>query len=473
MKTKDKNTQIKVSNKQYIALDINLSGVNSIAFIGNLNGFFGNYNITINKPNMPVELDIFNINIETAKYIPIIADFLTKNKNNVIVVIANKETCEYFQNMFTYIKYKFYKFKNNQIKYKVINNDNEYINFLNSLDNDMKFDYIIQNPPYSGSLHLDFLKKGYELLSDKGKMVIIEPATWLINVRKNGKAKLYDEIKKMLGKHVYKVVIENLNKQFDTALYVPFSVTYIDNKNEYSEIDFCCCGEHKIVNNLYDCNMIGDYNMIWSILNKIKSYGEKIGTMKGHIYKEGKTKVDENTWFCKYADIIGHGGVSDNDIRYNWDSQYFTKYNLFLYTAIYAAIVPGIALSNKPINSIKAWPAGKSPIYTDKIGYNIYGTKKELENWIYFIFNNKLPLFLNLLLTIDQHNNSKDVLCWLTDKQYTDEEIYQILNISKEEQKFIDRTIKKYERHSPWFKRYMCGPDSVSDEEVQKFIDSL
>ena len=54
------------------------------------------------------------------------------------------------------------------------------------------------NPPYDGDLHLSFLKMGCNVLSDTGKMVIVEPATWLINIRKNGKAKTYDEIKKRI-----------------------------------------------------------------------------------------------------------------------------------------------------------------------------------------------------------------------------------------------------------------------------------
>lgn len=77
---------------------------------------------------------------------------------------------------------------------------------------EMKFDCIIQNPPYKGSLHLDFLEKGLDLLAENGKMVIIEPATWLINVRKNGKAPKYDAIKKRIDGHVESVAIENLNK---------------------------------------------------------------------------------------------------------------------------------------------------------------------------------------------------------------------------------------------------------------------
>ena len=125
-------------------------------------------------------------------------------------------------------------------------------------------------------------------------------------------------------------------------------------------------------------------------------------------------------------------------------------------------------ISNKPLCK---FDRGKH--LTDKVADCLYGTKQELENWKHFVFNNKIPLFTSIVLVIDQNNTCKDVLCWLTDKQYTDSEIYQLLGITEDEQKFIDKTIKKYERHSPWFKRYMCGKDSVSNEEVQKFIDSL
>ena len=92
----------------------------------------------------------------------------------------------------------------------------------------MKFDMISQNPPYKGSLHLEFFKLGLNVLSENGKMVIIEPATWLINVRRNGKATLYDEIKEKIKGHVESVVIENLNPEFDTRLYTPFSTVTID-----------------------------------------------------------------------------------------------------------------------------------------------------------------------------------------------------------------------------------------------------
>jgi len=47
----------------------------------------------------------------------------------------------------------------------------------------MKFDYIIQNPPYLKTLHIDCFNKGLDILKEDGKMTIIEPATWLIDVR--------------------------------------------------------------------------------------------------------------------------------------------------------------------------------------------------------------------------------------------------------------------------------------------------
>ena len=82
-------------------------------------------------------------------------------------------------------------------------------------------------------------------------------------------------------------------------------------------------------------------------------------------------------------------------------------------------------------------------------------------------------IFICLALTIDQNNHLKDFLPFLVKKKYTDEEINEMFGFTDEEIALIDRTIKKYERNSPWFKRYMCGPDSVSDEEVNNFINNL
>ena len=330
--------------------------------------------------------------------------------------------------------------------------------------------YCIQNPPYKKSLHLNFLEMGLELINKfNGKMVIIEPATWLINVRKNGKAKRYDVIKERINGHIESVVIENLNKEFNTGLYVPFAITTIDMSNTFDTIDYTCCGDHKVVKSVYDCNLVGSYNTIWSIFEKVQSFGDM---MKTHITKEDKGRA---YWYIKYADIISLGGCASttNTVGISYETgkslwnemcngNYCTQYSVTAY--------------HRTLNNIKNTPhysLDRGQNLTKKIADNIYGTKAELENWKHFIFNNKLPLFLNIVLTIDQHNNSKDFLPWLADKKYTDDEINKLFGFTDDEIKLIDSTIKKYEKNSPWFKRYMCGKDCATDGEITEYIKKI
>lgn len=326
----------------------------------------------------------------------------------------------------------------------------------------MQFNYIVQNPPYSGSLHLTFFEKSLGLLKDDGEMTIIEPATWLINVRKNGKAKIYDNIKKLVKGHVKSVRIENLNNEFQTNCFVPFSITKINMAKEYSEIEYTCCGANTVVNDLNECNLIGSYDLIWSILNKVQKYGDM---MLDHIY-DNKSVVGNNTWYASIRKkIIGHGGISDNLARYSWDSQYLGKYNLFLYHAYLGTMSIRENFSQSPIPIIKSWSSKHTePTYKEgTIADNIYGSKEELDNLKYNLLNTKFMPFINLVLNIDQHNNSLPYIPWLVDKIYTDDEINELFDFTEDEINLIDKTLKKFERHSLWFKRYMCGP-SVTDE---------
>ena len=119
-----------------------------------------------------------------------------------------------------------------------------------------KFDFIVQNPPYNKSLHLDFFNKGLDLLSDTGKMVIIEPSTWLIELRQNiakkksSQMKKYIALKERIKGHVNKIIVENFNNEFNVGLYVPCSITYIDKSKEYKQIEYLNCGIKKYVNSL-------------------------------------------------------------------------------------------------------------------------------------------------------------------------------------------------------------------------------
>ena len=77
-------------------------------------------------------------------------------------------------------------------------------------------------------------------------------------------------------------------------------------------------------------------------------------------------------------------------------------------------------------------------------------------------------------MTIDQNNNSKNYVPWIVDKKYSDEEIYKKLDLNQEEIDLIDKTIKKYEINSPWFKRYINGKtEDVNDQVIKEFIKNI
>jgi hypothetical protein len=239
----------------------------------------------------------------------------------------------------------------------------------------------------------------------------------------------------------------------------------------YDTIEYLCCGEYKVINNLYDCNLIGSYDLIWSILKKVQKYGDM---MKNHEYKE-KTAIDNNTWYTKYVNISCSGCSMSAPTGHSYESdvEYSDCLNNFnflnSYTSGYSTKFNDI-FSSIPKSVKRGSTKGE---LSDKNAYCLYGTKSELENWKHFVFNNKLPLFINIVMNIDQHNNSLPYMPWLVDKIYTDDEINKMFDFTEDEINLIDKTLKKFERHSLWFKRYVCGPSSLSDEDVQKYGDMM
>lgn len=348
------------------------------------------------------------------------------------------------------------------------------------MKNKKKYDIILMNPPYKKSLHLDFFNKGLDLLAETGKMVIIEPSTWLIDLRQNiaekksSQMKKYITLKERIKGHLNKIIIENYNKEFNVGLYVPYSITYIDNAKTFDEIEFINYGVKKYVNSLDNCNLIGNNDLIKSIFDKIKFYDK----IKNHICNK---IINKDIYYCKYSDILSVIGCvmsgkttgSLPKVMYNSNTYWRLTKNGSIING-YISSLYHTGDDNYISNTIHhAKKPGASKEYKNIPTCNIYGTKEELENWKYYVFNNSLPLFINICMTIDQHNNSLPYVPWIVDKKYTNEEIYKLFNFTKDEIELIENTIKRYERNSPWFKRYMCGPSSASDEEVQKFIDEL
>ena len=380
--------------------------------------------------------------------------------NSIVYIFDTKLVNFYTKNIYI---------KNIQI-YTVNIKEDDFEDFAVKLKNMPKFDFIIQNPPYNKSLHLNFFNKGLDLLSDTGKMVIIEPSTWLIELRQNitekksSQMKKYIALKERIKGHVSKVIIENFNNEFSVGLYVPCSITYIDKSKEYKQIEYSNCGIKKYINSLCNCNLIGNYEIIKSIFEKLNNYDKVIN----HICHENKQ--DKNIYYAKCLAILGRSFCGDP----RWSDVWFIN-DLYAQPTYWQTFDTRMEtpISKTPHCALKNGYHYDNPVYTNKITTNIYGTLDELTNLQHNIYNTKLFPFINICLTIDQNNTSLPYVPWIVDKKYTDKEIYDMFGFTNEEIKLIETTIKKYERYSPWFKRYMCGPSSVSDEEVQKFINEL
>ena len=330
-----------------------------------------------------------------------------------------------------------------------------------------KFDYIIQNPPYNKNLHIQFFNKGLDILSDTGKMTIIEPATWLMNLRQNSPNvnKLFSPLKERVKGRVEKIVIENLNGEFGTVTTVPFSITHINNAYN-GQTDFTLFGTNQTID-FDNCSHILHNDLVYSILHKI----EKCDKVCSHL-----TDSEEGYYYIGKCDVVsafneffgGKGNRFTSDVRY-FDIKNKQFHGYYISTLI--RYNDGI-YDSLPFKTTRASRPNK-PVYSDKPAECVYGSYEEMTNYRHYVLNNTLPLFINICMTINQNNNSLKYVPWLVDKQYTDQEIYEMFHFTEQEINLIEKTIRKYERSSPFFKRAMCGPKSVSDQEVQKFCDEL
>lgn len=306
------------------------------------------------------------------------------------------------------------------------------------------------NPPFSGSTHLDFLEK-ITGLSDK--IVIVEPGQWLVQLKSNSKYtkpnSVSDNIKKKIDGHIKSIELANLNKQFNIANKTVCSITAIDFTKTYKEIEFVCCGEKRTVESVYDCNLIGTNDTIKSILNKCKSYSDH---MIDHCVNLKNIEKYENKgyWFLPYANYMinnigsGYGKLTQKLNTSGVYGRIDTKNGSFLDSYLK---VLSLDQNNESIkNSISIGTKNNNP------KDSVYGTKEELENWNWYAYNNKLPLFINICLTIDEHNNSREYVPWIVDKHYTDDEIYDILKITDNEQDLIDKTIQNFDINSEFGK---------------------
>lgn len=304
----------------------------------------------------------------------------------------------------------------------------------------MKFDCIIMNPPYGSrknksiTLHDDITNKALELLNPNGKCISLMPIT-LIKSSHDRKKSI--ETKKLYDLYLKEIVEIDGNELFDTSMKSIAIYDFEKNKNLTDNINIKTFKKSEIAKSLFDF----DYNISnneKNILNKLKT-NKSIAIDRRSYFRLHKKEKQNKKLLC---DCIKKFISSD-------------KVNTFAY------FIP-INLANGGMNA--QWQSKKLKSYKllkrdelHDILLNDYSVKAFLgfkENELQSALNILKLIECNclrypLLKTQDDQNLCPRVYKYFPDIDYTnidtEEKFYKHFNITSEEQKIIEETMKKYE----------------------------
>lgn len=196
------------------------------------------------------------------------------------------------------------------------------VNIIKELKDDMKFDIVLGNPPYSGvaALHQQFFNKSVELLRDGGEIVFIQPDSAYTSKKPRQKAsnlEMMENIKKYKTsvKFVEGTVFES------AAVATSLSITHLT-KVEDSQISVEYANGDKYDHiELENINKLGvEPETYHSIKTKIENYISKNGCLQDIVFR-GYDGIKKSCF--KISEIRGHPGDDDfytfvsNDEKYH------------------------------------------------------------------------------------------------------------------------------------------------------------
>ena len=170
----------------------------------------------------------------------------------------------------------------------------------------MKFDVVFSNPPYNGNLDIKIMN---EIIDISDEFIVVHPSTWILDIK--GKSKLYETFKTKIDRKVTSIELFNGNSVFDIGLFVPCSITHINNK-----LDADCSVNYfnysYVVKHLSQINKFGQN---WDSLVKI--FFEKL-EKHIHIHKSvwdyNVKDLTPNYFYCQFAAIIGNHSKNPNTL---------------------------------------------------------------------------------------------------------------------------------------------------------------
>ena len=268
----------------------------------------------------------------------------------------------------------------------------------------MKFDCIIMNPPYDGQLHLKIFEEASKHLSKDGVCVSLSPTPWLAKFNVNRPMAKYRKVFNGKIKHIEVIEHATANAMFDTGNAIEELGIYVVKNDDSAPIDLMKYGFNNDAEK--------------SLYNKINMMNPKAGVIT---YNKAALdirygRVSAKTAYC-------NKGCTNIDIRKPFDVPIYT------------------------------WHGGK----TCKEAVLMLKSKKKVSMVLYFNSQVEHDNFINSLDTTFMNwyyqmfvvpGDCKIInyMFRMVDytQPWTDERFYNFFNITHEEQKVIEETMKKY-----------------------------
>jgi hypothetical protein len=270
----------------------------------------------------------------------------------------------------------------------------------------MKFDLVFSNPPYNDSIDIKILN---EIVDVADELIIVHPSTWIFDMKH--KTKIYDEFKNKIHHNVKSFEIFNGNNIFDIQLFVPLSITHIDNSYQGNS-EVCYFAENFNASNIRQVTKYGSMweNHVSSLYEKLAKFIANSGNVWSHIIVD---KDNEKLFYCQLADIRGTPNRSKNSNAMLLDD---------FYTMIQKKKESNYGIRKKDIKTTFA-----------------FNTEQEMQNFIQYLQTDFARFCLTFFKNSQNlHRGELEIVPWLDfTEEWDDEKLFDKFDVSQELQDYI------------------------------------
>ncbi len=171
----------------------------------------------------------------------------------------------------------------------------------------MKFDYIVGNPPYDSlsALHQQFFVKAFGLLTDDGTIAFIQPANPYFNKKDTRKKKAELSMREIIKQHCIKVIFKNEDVFYNAQLGSKLAITYASPEKISNEMQVIYQNGVKETSDLAGVNQL---TIPGNVYKAVRTKLDNLCAANGNFYDANKNK---NGLCAKLPKVRGHAGQDD------------------------------------------------------------------------------------------------------------------------------------------------------------------